>query len=486
MASGALGVDGVEVDGCNNVNASDSDSETSDLGHGDSGLSVGDHEDYPAMVWDKEHAGERGISSLDAALSLTTAIVGAGVMALPQLPSKAGLWPCIICMILGAWITYECGSAFHKANYAWNKTHQGSRQLKTFEDFGEVAAGGGGAILVRTSVLAWFVGVCAGFLILMAQQLQRISGLDWNYRIFVLILIPILWFACMLRDLTALSKLVPIGVLGAIGSCFLIMLKAFQDVEVWHHWPKEEVEQLHSKWPRDGFMALGSCLATFFGAFGVMGNIPVVASEMRHPEKFPRALRMSLALVTFLYAGVTTIGYWGYGNFIQSNILNSMGQSPANFTQVSMPYDQWTGRTTVIIPEMTACCVLVNLLLSYPLCMMSVFVSIQSLESAQETMAPGTCGNYLMRTGFVALTVGIALALEDFPLVFGLFASVNMPIQSVFVPILFGTRIRKQIGAKLPGPCRRIVHAFMMVVALFCLVVGTTNAVKGIVEHFSG
>jgi len=346
--------------------------------------------------------------------------------------------------------------------------------------------GNGGALLIRISVLAWFIGVCSGFLILMAQQVELISGMGWNYRIWVLILAPVLWFGCMLRDLTALSKLMPLGVLGAVGSCALIMIKAFRDLDVWEDWPEKEKSELHSEWPEHGYMALGSVLATFFGAFGVMGNIPAIASEMRHPWKFPRALRLSLTLVFALYLGVTLIGYWGYGNTIQSNILNSMSRSPGNFTQASMPYDKWTGPRSSMIPTVTAWCVLTNLMLSYPLCMMSVFVSIQSLESVQQQLMPGTCANYLMRTGFVAITIGIALALEDFPLVFGLFAAVNMPIQAVFVPIMFGSRIRKKIGAKQASTCRRIAHGIIFLIATFCLVVGTTDAVQGVVAHFTG
>jgi len=436
---------------------------------------------------DQESNKEHGITTLQATLSLITAIIGAGVMALPQLPSEAGLIPSMVFTVFSAVLMQECGGLLHSVTSSWNACHNQQQQLETFEDFGRAALGHTGAVVVRISVISWFIGVCAGYVILMARQLQLIAGFGWNYRVWVLVISPVLWLGCMLRDLTAIAKLMPVGVVAAIGSCVLMITKAYMDVDNWQDWPEQDQAKIHSMWPEHGFMPLGSVVATLFGAFGVMGNVPTIAGEMRQPRHFPRALKVAMCIVMLLYLGIMVSGYWGYGNFIQDNILISMSQSPANAGEAfKAPVDQWTGPRSRIIPALVAWCVLVNLLLSYPLNMMCIFTSIQSLESSQQTLNPGTLANYGMRTGLMGLTIVIALAVENFSVVFSLFAALTGPLQGVFIPVVFGGMVMKKIGAEGTSLPRRIFHAVIMLYAAFCLVIGTVDAVTGVIESFTG
>lgn len=452
----------------------------------DSGSSIGDEDDLPAMVWNASTPHDhKGITTMEATMALCTSIIGAGIMALPALPSKGGIFPAVIAAVLGAIATFECCSAYFKGFFAFNKRQAKKKdRIVCFEDFGIAAAGKPGAIVIRVSVIVWFVGAMSGYVILMANQLANITGSGWDYRYFVAGIAPVLWFLCMLRDVSAVAKLLPLAVLGAFGSCLLIVLAAYRGTHTWEQWSDDDQQRMHSYWPENGFMALGSVAATLIGAFAVMPNCPPIIEEMRYPKKFPKALRMALSLVTGLYLCVMVVGYWGYGNCIQSNILISMSYTPANATEAfGFPAKAWSGPRHHFIGTMLSCCVFTNLVLSYPLCMMSVFASIQSLSCAKPGLQPGTFRNYVMRTAFVASTVFIATVVNNFGVVFGVFAAVCMPVMGMAIPIVFAAMIRNKVGARGSSAARWGFHGVILLVAVFTLVFGFIDSFNSLIKE---
>merc|ERR1719226_267633 len=122
------------------------------------------------------------------------------------------------------------------------------------------------------------------------------------------------------------------------------------------------------------------------------------------------------------------MGYVGYGNFIQPNIVDSMIYHPINFTEaMSRPPQEWSGKRTKILPMVMSGCVVVNLIISYPLLLTPVFIGFQTTSFGRDQLRPGSKRNYLMRTGTVGITIAIALLITEFSLVFSLFASVCGP-----------------------------------------------------------
>jgi len=464
---------------------SDSDAIDSDV----SGISIGDHHDYPAMVWNASTPHESGgISTLEATMSLTTAIIGAGIMALPTLPKKAGLVVCVVACLVGAFSTQECSGAFFKAYMFYNKAQtKKDKRLVCFEDFGTQAMGRFGGILIRVSVLGWVIGLNSAYVILIANQLVTITGSDWNFRYWVVGVSPVLWGLCMLRDISAIAKLMPVAVLAALGSVFLITLAALLAANRRAEWITPDDPRLHTYWPEHGFMPVGTVLATFAGAFAVMSSITPVVNEMKRPRKFPKALKMSLTIVCGGYMSVMVIGYWAWGNFMQDNIVETMSRMPANATQAfEMPFSEWTGHGTPYLAHMLSYAVLTNLLLSYPLNMMSVFASIQGLSCAKTTLQPGQPANYVMRTALVVTTVVIATVVNNFGVVYSIFSALCMPIMAMAIPIIFGDIIRTKVGAKRSGPVRWFFHALILLLALFTLVIGFADSFLALIKSMTG
>lgn len=460
----------------------------------------GAEEDYfaqqrsmPPMVWDNDRPEDHGITSTEATMSIITAIIGAGIMALPQLPKSGGLVVCVALMVVSAFATVEAGSAFFRSTMANNIV--ASRGLKlsstyihTYDDFGHAAYGPAGETLIRVLLVIWFLGVCCGYVILMGQNVQNILEplVHLDYRVWVLILTPALLFLAMLRDMSAVAKLMPLGVGSAIASCILIMSKGIMDRGVWEDWPEQDLKSLHSIWPSGDLMSLGSLTATIFGALSCMGNVPAIMDEMRNKHRLMRSFRTGLGIVTLLYIGIMVIGYNAYGNFIQPNIVDSMKYHPATWeeAQNEKPRD-WTGHRSDIIPTAMSCCVVVNLIISYPLLLAPVFLALQGTAYGKDNLKVGSKMNYMMRILIVIFTVAVPLVITEFSLVFNLFASICGPTNGVIFPICFGCTIRRKIKAKGSGPIRLVWQGALLLLSGFCIVFGLIGSMQDLIGSFS-
>lgn len=445
----------------------------------------------PALAWDGERPQDQGITSMAACISIITCIIGAGIVALPQLPKTGGTVVSTIMMVVSACITIEAGCALWRALMANNAAFaRGSKAASTYihsyEDFGLAAYGRPGALLIQAITTFWFTGLGAGYIILIGENVQSVflPLVDLDYRLWVIIMSPVLWLLSMMRDVSAIARMIPIGVVAAISSCVLIIAEAGMDIQLWEDWPPQEVTQLHNVWPAGNFMSLGSLTATAFGAFGCVGILPAIIDEMKSQDRFKRSFRTALSIVMLLYICIMLVGYHAYGNLIQPNILNSMKYHPATYEESRLPPDQWAGRHSTAVPTAMSCCMLVNLVISYPLILVPVFIAIQRTAYGKENLQLGSKNNILMRTTIVLLTVAVPLVFEDFDLVFALFASICMPVQGVLIPIIFGSKIRNNVGAEDTRLPRKILHATMSALAIFCLVIGFTDSVSAMVDSF--
>jgi len=407
-------------------------------------------------------------------------------------------------MVVSTFATMEAGSAFFRSTMANNIVLKRGIKLThtyihSYEDYGFVAFGAAGSNFIRVITVGWFIGLCSGYVILMGQNVQNILWpiIELNYRVWVLILFPLLWLLSMMRDLSAIAKLMPVGVAAAMGSCILIIVKGIIDIRIWQSddflSPEANATastiaemQLHYTWPSGDFLSLGSLTATVFGAVACMGNVPSVLDEMKNKHKFRRSFRTALLIVMVLYIGIMLIAYHAYGNFILPNIVDSMKFHPTTWeeSQTVEPKD-WTGAQSVLLPTAMSCCVVINLIISYPLNLAPVFIAFQGTEYGKQNMKVGSKMNYIMRTCIVTLTVAIPLAVSDFSLVFNLFASICGPVQGVLAPIWFGFQIRKKVHAQNSGFARLSWHGFLSAIGFFCIAFGLTDSVRALIASFT-
>lgn len=451
--------------------------------------------DFPKMAWDEDKPLDHGISARAATSTLTAAIIGAGVMALAALPKAGGYYLSLFLMTVGCAATMEAGSGYFKGVMAHNMYHKDdpSKQISTYEDFAFHAIGPKGPPLIQTFIIIWFFGCSCGYYILMANNMRALFMPLWDasYQTWVCIMVVPLGFLCMLRDMSAISKLMPVATGAAILSCVLIMAKSTQDVNYWHDWPEEDIAQIHNLFPSGGIMPIGSLLATLFGAFGSIPCCPPILDEMKQQRKFMRSLRSALSLCFGMYLGVMVLGYNGYGNFILPNIADSMMYHPANLTEALFNpgpdgFREWTGRQSqAFVTSGFTACVLINLVLSYPLLMVTMFISIASAPWTKGKMPPGSNKNYVLRVSMVLGTFIVALFIQDFGTLFGLFASLCAPLLNQVFPLWFGHLLRKNVKAKGSGCFRLIWHGIIYLMSVFAMIFGCIDSVNGLRKMFA-
>eukprot|EP00439_Symbiodinium_sp_Y106_P009380 s6549_g1.t1 len=133
---------------------------------------------------------------------------------------------------------------------------------------------------------------------------------------------------------------------------------------------------------------------------------------MKQPEQFPRALYAANLTSGALYLAVMLAGYYGYGAFINQDIVESMTYSPANLDEAfsGMKASQWTGEKSFWVPPVVSSLVLINIVLSSCCSTGLAFAS---------HIKPGSWANRFMRVTLVTSTIIIALCVPRFTFVSG-------------------------------------------------------------------
>uniref|UniRef100_A0A7S2IY42 Amino acid transporter transmembrane domain-containing protein n=1 Tax=Zooxanthella nutricula TaxID=1333877 RepID=A0A7S2IY42_9DINO len=395
-------------------------------------------------------------------------------MALPQLPTTGGLCACLLAVLLcGATIT-ESGLGMWRGVMAGNGSAKagGKRTIVSFEDFGRAALGQPGEVLVVVLQALYFLGVSAAFAVLIAKSVAHLSRNWLTPENFLFPLTPVFGVLALLPNVSAVAQAVPAAVVCVVVLCGIIIAKSAIDAEKWQAWPPAAPGAMHRMWP-DTFMDLGTAFATLFGAFGVNGNVPSVLCEMKDPAQFPLAFKTAMAIVVVIYASVMGVGYYGYGQFIQPDIIYSLTSFPADHDQAfNVPFEMWTGPKARVLEYILTCLLLVKLLVGLPLNLMVVFSSLQTFRCTKDYVPAGSWRNTAMRLAVVAIAVVIARAVPNFNVLFALVCSVCGPPMQCILPLAFSFLVRRGMGGAPSSPLRRALHLGLGGVAAFTLTVG--------------
>merc|ERR1712048_1557690 len=169
---------------------------------------------------------------------------------------------------------------------------------------------------------------------------------------------------------------------------------------------------------------LGTSMSTLVGAFGFVPNVPSILCEMKDPAEFPKAFKLAIVIILVLYLAIMNCAYYGYGQFIQADIILSLVKAPATATEAwTLTYDQWTGIRTPYLEFVISALLSVKLLIVIPLILMAVFYSLQTMEFTAKAVPPGSLSNKVMRVSIVALAVLIGYLVHDFGKLFALVAA---------------------------------------------------------------
>jgi len=450
----------------------------------------------PIAALDVEKADQHGTESpvglawWQATISLVIVVIGIGIMALPQLPVKGGYVLSTLFIYVCCLAVTESGMAMWRgimANNAKSGTQsQGEKQnqsgwIASYEDLGRAGFGQLGELAVLIVQVLYFTGVAAGFAILIAESLSHLSAGWIQPKQWLLMILPVLAVLSLLPNVQAIVKMVPVAIFALICFCFLIVLKALLDAHGWASWPLQDRADLHRIWPESS-LGMGVVVSTLFGAFGVNGNVPSILCEMKEPMQFPLAFRTAMLIVAIIYTTVMGCAYYAYGDFIQDDLIKSLTSFPADAQEAfDLPFKNWTGPKNAALADLFSALLLIKLLVALPLNLVVIFQSFQTFVFTAKWVPIGSLANMIMRVSFVTLAVLIAYAINDFPELFALVASVLGPLMQSVFPLALSFQVRRMNGAKPSSWLGRLFHVCIGALALFSVTVGFYESAKDVI-----
>lgn len=151
---------------------------------------------------------------MEAFINLVTVIIGAGILALPQLPTRSGWILSPLLLVISGLAVQEACIQLWKAMMTANSGKSETAKVTTYEALGEAAFGCCGRVVTATVVNIFLLGVCSAYVALIGMQLYNLSGI-FDQRIWILIASPVFVFFALLPNLSVLSKFVPLGMVAA-------------------------------------------------------------------------------------------------------------------------------------------------------------------------------------------------------------------------------------------------------------------------------
>ncbi|KAK3813010.1 MAG: transmembrane amino acid transporter protein-domain-containing protein [Benniella sp.] len=249
------------------------------------------------------------VSALKASFLLGKAFVGTGVLFLPKAFSNGGLL--FSCLMLGVDAFICCAACLLLVKV----------RLIVRQEMGQVLFGKYMRLSVFLSVALSQIGFVCAYLIFVSQNINAIvqtftkctfQDIQEKYYIFIplVVLIPLV----LIRRMAVLS----------VPSMFANVFIIVGIVYLWYYSIQHLVQ--HGAGPdialfnqNDFALFIGTAVFSFEG-IGLSKFIPITES-MAEPEKFPRVLAVTMAVVALIFGSVGALCYSSFGSEIQTIVL---------------------------------------------------------------------------------------------------------------------------------------------------------------------
>lgn len=428
----------------------------------------------------------RTMGFFSVTFNLVTAMVGVGIFGLIGLGRKGGLYIPIVCLVIAAAILYEASLMYMQCSLEWNRRGEHIVEIQSLETFGFAAFGQKGKLIYAALSTILHLGICSLFAQQAGTQIRDLFDLDINVKWIRLWFAPFFYATSMFHSLKALERISWIGAVAVIISTITMISKSAIDANEWKQWPDTQNERdVVYQWPSE-FMQLGSVTGITFVSYGITGSVPTMAADMKQPEKMPLALFIAVGFVLFSYGTICLLGHLAYGDFVcADNPVLNLKYYPATYEEA---FDSaracskgWTGSSNQNWAKAAASVVAPNLLLSYPLIMMTVIRGLQDLDVVMKYCPQGSVNNYVLRTVLVTISLLIGIFCDKFIALLGFYGSLVHPFMTTLLPFVCSWRIRDKLRLEQIGWARMAMQGFFLAFALFALVFGVYD---GIVDLF--
>ncbi|KAF6072159.1 Transmembrane amino acid transporter family protein [Candida albicans] len=241
-------------------------------------------------------------------LLLFKALVGSGVLFLPRAFYNGGMLFSMITLSLFGLLTFFC--------YIGLIESKTILRLSSFGELGYKTYGKPLKYCILVSILLSQIGFVTTYILFTAENMIVLP--NWLNRgnlilIQCILLIPLV----LIRNLAKLSMVSLISsVFIVIG---LLIIFWYSGVNLINNGVGPNITNFNSNsWT----MLIGVAVTSFEG----IGLILPIQSSMSQPEKFPLVLSISMAIITSIFVGIGTIGYFSFGDKIKSIIILNLPQ----------------------------------------------------------------------------------------------------------------------------------------------------------------
>jgi len=294
-----------------------------------------------------------------------------------------------------------------------------------------------------------FLILCASFLV----DLVVYAGGTLSFNHSALVIAAFLWFHVWFDNMNQLGNLSFLSVVATLLLVIVVVVDVFQNVS--EDRGEHEVIKLSS--------SFWSSFVAFAFSFGAHPVLPSVVRDMREPQKYPAMSSVTFLIITISYLPITIIGYWAFGDKVASPILDNVEDGVMKMVSIA--------------------CLLLNLLISYAVCINPSEQALEkTLEKPLKLDQPGPLKKVkqvLLRTVFVGVTLGIAIAIPDFPLVLDLVASLTNTFTVFVLPCAFYSKI---FFRKLWWPVH-VVNGIIIAIGFVACGFGTATAIQNLIDR---
>jgi len=408
---------------------------------------------------------ELGESSTAAtSMNLVTTMVGAGVLAVPNVFATVGMPLGIAITIVGCSIScYLCDILSEAIGTIQEKS---KRRMRTIEDVGAACYGDLGRRITSFVINGTFIGKTAVYFVLIGQNLEFLRSPPM-YRGWVILGGAVFMSLAFVRRVATLEKIVFLGVISSGVFLLMIVLGSIEANSM-----NLAGDTDYAKLTSIDYSSILPALSVLLFSFGPTDVLATVRNNMIDQKGMRFALVTSHTVLGIFCGVAGAMGFWGFGAGVEDDITQSMCNRGADGTCDS----KW------FVGYLLAGAVVVNLGASIPIDLYCLFSNIETSYLADEPMPKWQ--NVGMRLGVVTFCVVIGLLLPFFMEVLEIFCAVLIVPGVIWLPLAFACKSAADCG-KPNSFFRTIFDASLFLLGVACLVLGLYSSVHGLLEAFA-
>jgi len=407
---------------------------------------------------DKEHLGTSGIPA--TAMTITTIMIGAGVLILPQQFNKLGMPLGFILLVVSCWTSaYLCFTMNEAIDRVQKRT---GTFVTTLDDLALACFGLLGKWVAQFILRAFVVGKIACYIVLIGRNLEYIMCPPY-YRGWVMLSSGLFLLTAFVKSAKLLEKVSIIGVICSAIYALPIVVGSFQA----HFDP--DIAAPSDMWRLGGSYGFTIPMEQLLPSFGLFlfgfGPIEVIATAKRNmadQQRMPMAITAAHLITGSFYLMVGALGAWGFGDTVLGNVTESMKSS----------HGKWAAGYCLAVA------VAVNLLVTIPISLYCLFTAIT------KTRKLPLAADSALRVSVIAFCSCIGLYVPYFMQVLQIFSSTLIVPLTVFVPLACGAKSANDNGR--PYSCKRMaLDGVLFIIGIGCFIVGLVDAVDDLIKEMA-